>query len=69
MRTETIVIVPPRIDDLARFRQAREHVLIKTFVAQLAIEAFDKGILHWFARLDVVPRQAIDCPLKNRNTK
>ena len=68
MRTPTIVIVPPRIDDLARFRQTREYVLIKTFVAQLAVEAFDEGILHWFAWLDVVPRQPIGGPLEYGNT-
>jgi transposase len=50
------------------YRQPREHVLIKAFVAQLAAEAFDERILHWFAPRDVMPRQPISGLLENANT-
>src|SRR5580700_2584941 len=38
VRAQVVVVVPPRLDDRARFSQAAEHVLVKALVAQLAIE-------------------------------
>ncbi len=55
MRAAPVVIVLPRPDDLARFGQAREHMLIEALVAQLAVEALDERVLCRLARLDVVP--------------
>jgi hypothetical protein len=39
----------PRRDDLARFTETQEHVLVKTLVAKFAVEALDERVLHWFA--------------------
>jgi len=55
MGAAAVVILPPRLDDRARFRQAAKHVLVQAFVAQLAVEALDEGVLHRLAGLDVVP--------------
>ena len=58
MRSVGVVVVPPFFDDLARLFEAGEQVLVEAFVAQAAVEAFDKAILHRFARCDVVPFDA-----------
>ena len=42
MRPKVVIVVPPRFDDLARFDQACEHMLVEALVAQLAVEAFDE---------------------------
>ena len=68
VRAQVVVVVPPRLDDRARFLQGGEHVLVKALVAQLAIERFDEGVLHWFARLDVVLRDPSGCPARHRTT-
>ncbi len=65
MRTKPIVVGPPCIDDLGRFRQVREHMLIETLVSQFAIEAFHESVLHRLAWLNVVPRESIGYPFKN----
>src|SRR5439155_6579008 len=41
-------------DDGACFPEAGEHMLVEAFVAQLAVERFNEGILHRLARLDVM---------------
>jgi hypothetical protein len=61
-----VVVTSPCFDDLARLRQAREHVLVQTLVAQSAVEAFE-GILHRLARLDVVSADPISHPPEHRN--
>ena len=38
VRAQVVVVVPPRLDDRARFPEAAEHVLVKALVAQLAVE-------------------------------
>jgi len=55
-----IVVDPPVFNDPARLSEDAEDVFIQAFVAQSAIEAFDKGILHWFSGRDVVPADARD---------
>jgi hypothetical protein len=37
-------------------------MLVKAFIAQPAVEAFDEGILHWVAAHDVVPVEPTDGP-------
>ena len=44
MRTNVIVVVAPGLDDRARFVQADEHVFVKAFVSQPAVEALDESI-------------------------
>src|SRR5215813_905346 len=53
-----IIIDPPGLDDPARHRQATERVLVKAFVAEAAVEAFDEGVLHRLAGRDVMPTDA-----------
>src|SRR5579863_632263 len=68
MWPEVVIVVPPRFDDLTRFSQAREHVLVEAFVAQLAVEAFDECVLDRLARLNVVPPDAVGCPSEHCHT-
>ena len=62
MRTEPVVVVPPRLDDFPRLRQGGEHVLVEALVAQPAVEALDERVLHRLARLDVMPADAVGRP-------
>ena len=50
MRADEIVVVTPGVQELLRFADGHEDVAVETFVAQLAVEAFDEGILHRSAR-------------------
>jgi hypothetical protein len=56
MRPDEVVIVAPTGDDLPRFGQTEEHMLVQALVPQSAVEAFDESILHRFARLDIMKR-------------
>ena len=58
--------VSPGLDDLACFAQADEHVFVKTFISQPAVEALDQSILHRLAGMDVVPGDPIDGPAQRR---
>lgn len=40
-------------------RERREPVLVKTFVAELAVERFNVGILRWLARLNQLQSDAV----------
>ena len=53
-----VVVPPPFFDDPTGFWQAAEHVLVQAFVAETTVEAFHEGVLHRFARRDVVPFDA-----------
>jgi hypothetical protein len=53
-----VAIERPRFDDPARHRQAAGHMLVEAFVAEAAVEAFDKRVLDRLARRDVVPSDA-----------
>ena len=47
MRSHVIVIVSPRFDGLACFRQVEEDVLVEAFVAKFAVDptiAFRSGL-------------------------
>ena len=55
VRSVGVVVDPPFFDDPARLLEVGEQVLVEALVAQAAIEALHEGILHRFARCDVVP--------------
>lgn len=50
-----IVAGPPSFDDVFCLREVLEDVFVQAFITQPAVEAFDKGILHGIAGLDVMP--------------
>jgi hypothetical protein len=52
MWARSIVILPPRLDDVPGISQANEPVPVKAFVAESSLEAFDKGVLDGLAGLD-----------------
>ena len=54
MRAEGVVFVFPVVDEEACFCDGMEPVLVEAIVAEGAVEAFDEGVLHGFAGLDVV---------------
>ena len=64
--SEVIVVVTPRFDGLARLSQGEEDVLVEAFVTEPAVERFDEGVLHRFARLDVVPVETTGGPAQDR---
>lgn len=51
----SVVVDPPSCDQLARMSPVAEQGLVQELVAHPSIEAFDKTILHWLARRDVMP--------------
>lgn len=52
MWPDFVVVFSPFINNLPGFFQRSEPVLIQTSIPELAIEAFNKGILGWLAGLD-----------------
>ena len=52
MWSRGVVVVSPVIDELTSLVDRSEPVLIQTAIPEFAIEAFHKGILSWFPRLD-----------------
>src|SRR6202012_2480597 len=55
VRSVGVVVDPPFFDDLSRLVEIGEQVLVETLVAQTAVEAFDKAVLHRLAGRDVMP--------------
>ncbi len=53
-----VVFVAPVINEEASFCEGGEPVLVETVVAEGAVEGFDEGVLHGFAWLDVIDRDA-----------
>ena len=53
--SELVIVLPPGLDQVARFGQPEEKMFIEALVTQFAVEAFDKGILDRLAGLEVVP--------------
>ena len=49
-----IVVLPPRLHDLAGIAEAEEPVLVEAFVAQPAVEALAVGVLDRLAGVDEV---------------
>jgi hypothetical protein len=68
MGPDEVVIVTPTRDDLPRFGQTEESMLIQALVAQSAVEAFDESVLHRFARLDILPSHPPRNPAQDRDT-
>src|SRR3712207_4329967 len=54
-----VVVEPPSLDDAARLGQAREPALVETFLAEAAVEALDRGVLHRLAGIDEEQLHAI----------
>ena len=50
-----VVVNPPCFDDLLGVAVASKYVFVQTLVAQAAVEAFDKAVLHGLAGCDVMP--------------
>jgi len=62
-----VVVLPERQLD-AGMTNAGEQGLVKALISEPAIEAFDKGVLGWLARRDVVPvNRAVLAPLQDRH--
>jgi len=62
-----LVVLPERQLD-AGMTNAGEQGLVKALISEPAIEAFDKGVLGWLARRDVVPvNRAVLAPLQDRH--
>jgi hypothetical protein len=55
VRPVGVVVDPPFLDDLTSFVEICEQVFVQAFVAQPAVEAFNKTVLHRLAGRDVVP--------------
>ena len=55
MRPDVVVVVAPRRQLAPGISQAVEQFLIEEFIAQAAVERFDKRVLLRLARVDVVP--------------
>ena len=68
VRPDVVIVVPPRGDDLARFPEIHEDVLLKALIAKFAVETFDESILYRLAGLDVVPGDPTDGPAQHRAT-
>jgi hypothetical protein len=54
-----VIFLPPRFDDELRFLQRYKPVSIETLIPELAIKAFDEGVMHRFARLNKVQVHAM----------
>jgi hypothetical protein len=55
VRSVGVVVDPPFLDDLASLVEIGEQMFVQALVAQSAVEAFNKAILHRLAGCDVVP--------------
>ncbi len=65
VRSQVIVVVTPCLDRFARLGEREEDVLVEALVAKFAVEAFDEGVLHRLARLDVVPVETTGGPAQD----
>ena len=63
---ELVVILSPGFDQMARFGAPEEKMFIETLVAKFAVEAFNEGVLHQLAGLDVVPGHPLGGPVQHR---
>ena len=70
MRTLTVVVLTPGLDQLSRFLQAREPVFIQAAIPKPCIEAFYKRILHGLAGFNKTESDLRFLrPLKHRPTR
>jgi hypothetical protein len=49
VRADGIVVFTPGAEHHLRFGDGCEDVAVQAFIAELAVEAFDKGIFNWLA--------------------
>jgi hypothetical protein len=63
-----VIIIAPGFDGSAGLGEAQKDMLVKTLVAQTAVERFNECILDWFARRDVVSVEPSDRPAQHRHT-
>jgi hypothetical protein len=63
---ELVIVLAPGFDQIARFGKAKEKMFIEAFVAEFAVEAFDEGVLHRLAGLNVVPGDPLGGPAQHR---
>jgi hypothetical protein len=52
MWTTHVIILPPVINDFPGVNDIFEQMLIQTFIAKSSVEALNKSVLRWLARLD-----------------
>jgi hypothetical protein len=65
-----IVALSPLLDGSLRLLEAREPVLVRALLAELAAEALDVAVLHGLLRLDEVqPHASAAGPLVERSTR
>src|ERR1035437_976041 len=60
MRPNLIGVHPPRFNRLLRVVQADEPALVQALIADAPIEALGEGVLDGLARLNEVPRDALE---------
>ena len=58
MRSDVVVVLSPLINFIASFVQTSKPMLIQAFVPELAVQAFNKGVLCRLAWLDKSKRDA-----------
>ena len=59
VRAEVVIVVrAPVFDEESGFGQGAKPMLVEAVVAEGAIEALDEGVLHRFARLDMMESNA-----------
>ena len=69
VRSFLIVILSPRLHELAGIGQPEEPLLVQAFVAEAAVEALAEGVLDRLARIDEVQRDRVLLrPLRQRVT-
>jgi hypothetical protein len=59
---ELTVILAPGFDEVSGFGEPEEKKFVQTLVTQFVVEAFDEGVLHQLAGLDVVPGHPLGGP-------
>lgn len=55
MRPSVVIVGPPASERDAGLSKRGEQRLVQQFIPQATVEALDEGVLHGFARRDVVP--------------
>ena len=61
---ELVVILAPGFDQVSGFGKPEEKMFVQTLVTKFAVEAFDEGVLHRLAGLDVVPGHPLGGPVQ-----
>jgi hypothetical protein len=59
MRAHRVVVSAPGFDSLACIVETDERMLVQTFFAQSAVEAFDVRVFHWLAWTDELQLDAM----------